>query len=555
MTKKRKKKIKVKHKKSIILIIVILLIICGVLSFLIIKNSNKIILKNIKNNYNKYVITKGNTKLYDKNKKLIGYIDKDLQIELEDIKNITIKNKYLKVKNSDNYIGYKNIKKIKKITDIDSNDNYIVFNKNIKSNNKINLYRNGKKVITLTNGINKEILYMDKDSYYVKYLNKTLSIKKDKKIKTIKKNNTSDKATDYISVLYYEGIGNNCEGNGCLDIENVKTQIIELKNNGYNLITKDEYIAFINDYIRLKEKSVFLTTGSETDEVKLLNDKYKANISIINDKDNIKFQNTNKKSTSKDKKDKLNRYVIKTYSSIDDILKMANGEDVSEEEINSNDFGIAVLNYHFFYDPNSQRCDEAICLEVNKFREHLQYLKDNGYKTLTMKEFVNWIYGKIDLPKKSVLITIDDGAMGTGKHNGNHLITLLEEYKMHATLFLIAGWWDISNYQSDYLEVQSHTFDMHKYGDCGRGQLVCANYDQAKADLQKSLDIIKDNTSFCYPFYSYDDEAIKAVKDLGFKVAFAGGNVKARRTSDKYKVPRYPIQSDITMQDFIKKIS
>ena len=132
-----------------------------------------------------------------------------------------------------------------------------------------------------------------------------------------------------------------------------------------------------------------------------------------------------------------------------------------------------------------------------------------------MNEFVNWIYGRIELPEKSVLITVDDGAMGTGRHNGNHLATILNEYKMHATLFLIAGWWDIENYKdSPYLEIQSHTYDMHQKGPCGEGQLVCANYDQAKADIQNSLNIIGDNTSFCYPFYQYDDEAIQAIKDF-----------------------------------------
>ena len=31
-------------------------------------------------------------------------------------------------------------------------------------------------------------------------------------------------------------------------------------------------------------------------------------------------------------------------------------------------------------------------------------------------------YGEIELPARSVLITIDDGALGTGTHNGNKLI-------------------------------------------------------------------------------------------------------------------------------------
>ena len=82
---------------------------------------------------------------------------------------------------------------------------------------------------------------------------------------------------------------------------------------------------------------------------------------------------------------------------------------------------------------------------------------------------------------------------------------------------------------------------------------MCANYEQAKADLKRSLDIVGDNTSFCYPFYSYSDTAIQAVKDLGFKVAFAGGSRDATRNDNKYIIPRYPIHSNITM-DVFKRI-
>ena len=241
---------------------------------------------------------------------------------------------------------------------------------------------------------------------------------------------------------------------------------------------------------------------------------------------------------------------------MDNLLKMANGEDVYEEAPNIYDGqGIAVLNYHFFYDPNEDSCDESICLVVSKFREHLEYLKNNGYKTLTMEEFTRWMYGEIYLPEKSVLITIDDGAKGTGKHNGNKLIPLLEEYKMHATLFLITGWWDRENYRSDYLDVQSHTNNMHQYGPCGRGELNCATYDEAMADLKQSLTIVDNRNSFCFPFYMSSDTSIRAVKDAGFRIAFGGGNVKAKRTNNKWLIPRYPIQSSITLNQFINIVN
>ena len=71
---------------------------------------------------------------------------------------------------------------------------------------------------------------------------------------------------------------------------------------------------------------------------------------------------------------------------------------------------VAVLNYHFFYDPNEEVCGDGNCEDVNEFRRQLDYLRDNNFKTLTMEEFRNWMYGVIEIPEKSVLITVDDGA-------------------------------------------------------------------------------------------------------------------------------------------------
>ena len=156
----------------------------------------------------------------------------------------------------------------------------------------------------------------------------------------------------------------------------------------------------------------------------------------------------------------------------------------------------------------------------------------------------------------SILITVDDGAYGTSKINGNHLIPALEEYKMHATLFLITGWWDIENYRSDYLDIQSHTHDLHYEASCGhRSKVNCVSYDELLSDLKKSIDVVKDINSFCFPFYDYTDTSIKAVQEAGFKIAFVGGRRKATRDDDKYKVPRYPIYDSTSMDSFINMVS
>ena len=542
--KENKKKTTKKKGKIIGVSIVVILLILIIITTLLVLYTKKEV-KNIKTSYNQYIKIKKDTNIYDKNNKVLGKIYKNTELELVKLNKITTKNKNFQIKDTNYYIYYKDTKKIKNINKDKQNNNYIVLNKNIKTNKKVTLYKNNKKIITLNNGINLPIQYISNNTYYVYYLNKLLEIKKSNKIKEINHENTKENSTNQISILLYDTINNTCTNNeNCTTTETFKNQINKLLENNYYTITNEEYENYLNNNLRLKNKALLILTNNESDTTKNISKELNINIETPSKSDLVK---ANEKTVS-------NTYQIKSYSTIENILKMANGEKVVEtppKKQTNYVQGVPVLNYHFFYDPTlGEECYEGICLTTQKFREHLEYLKNNNFKVLTMNEFVKWIYGEIDIPAKSVLITIDDGAKGTGAHNGNKLIPLLEEYKMHATLFLIAGWWDISNYQSKYLEVQSHTYDMHKYGDCGKGQLVCANYENAKQDLQKSLDIIGNNTSFCYPFYSYDNEAIQAIKDLGFKVAFAGGNRDATRNSNKYLIPRYPIHSNITMDRF-----
>lgn len=525
-----KKRIKIKKKNMSILLGLFLF---GIIGFLLIITNRSVDIKEIKNNYSETVITTNKINLYDKKKKEIGTIEKNTVLNLAKIDINNYKDKYFQIKDSNYYILYKNIKKTNKKMNT-RETNYLVFNENIKTNKKINLYLNNKKIITLKNGINIPIQYQDEKYYYISFLNNIYQVSKKEKVNIIKKDNTKEKEAKVIQVFNYQTINNTCSGYECINTNIVKEQINALKENDYYFITKEEYENYIKSYARLKEKAILLITNDENDFTKNIIEELKIPLE--------KMEISNE--------EKVKKYDIKSYTTTENILKIANQEEVIENPPVANNQGIAVLNYHFFYDASGEVCNESICLDTKKFRDHLTYLKENNYKALTMEEFKRWMYGEIELPEKSVLITIDDGAMGTGKHNGNKLIPMIEEFQLPATLFLIAGWWDISNYTSPYLTIQSHTYDMHQYGSCGRGQINCATLEEAKTDLQKSLDIIGNNDSFCFPFYYYSDTSIQAVKDLGFKLSFVGGNRKATRKSNKYLIPRYPIHSDITMEQF-----
>lgn len=557
MEEKKKKN----NKKKIIVIAILSLLILLLAVFIVVKITHDNTIKDIKKHYNNIVITIKNTNLYDKNNNKIGLVNKGYTFYINKLEIKDINQKYFNIKGTNYYLYYKDVKKEKKLEKETINDKYIPFNNNVNTKKKTVFYKDDKVVLSLKKELSLPILYLDDKYYYVEYLNYIFGIKKDE-AKTIENANTEEKESEYISVLHYDTIysSEECKSETCITLDKYREHEKYLKDSGFYSISMNEYKDFLDKKIRLKEKAVLIIATNSNDTLTKINNEEEYKVELVNDETGLKFNNTNKKSTRESNKESIDSYLIKVDTSNEDFQKMVAGEEVQEKPKQvvvtrkSGEQSIPVINYHFFYDGTKEACNERICLDIANFRQELDYLRDNGYKTLTMDEFTKWMYGEIELPQKSVLLTIDDGAFGTGKHNGNHLIPILEEYNMHATLFLIAGWWDVENYRSKNLDIQSHTFDMHQAGSCGKGQVVCASREELLSDLQKSLKIVDNNNSFCFPFYSYSDLAFETVKEAGFKISFIGGSRNAIRSDNKYLIPRYPIYKDTSLSQFINMV-
>jgi peptidoglycan/xylan/chitin deacetylase (PgdA/CDA1 family) len=91
---------------------------------------------------------------------------------------------------------------------------------------------------------------------------------------------------------------------------------------------------------------------------------------------------------------------------------------------------LPVLMYHHI----SPKPGLVTCAPEN-FRAQMRWLAKNGWKTLSTATFAAALAsGKI--PKKSVLITFDDGYLD----NWIYAHPVLQEFGLHATIFLITGW-------------------------------------------------------------------------------------------------------------------
>ena len=213
---------------------------------------------------------------------------------------------------------------------------------------------------------------------------------------------------------------------------------------------------------------------------------------------------------------------------------------------------VPVTCYHFIYYPGDNTCNEVICHPKAQIESHFTYLNQNNYFTLNTTELRLFIEGKLRLPKNSILVTIDDGA------RAEKFIPLLEQYKINATLFLVSSWYPKEMFVSPYMEIGSHTHNLHTGGKCPGGQggwIKCLEHDLLLADFKTSRETLDNTEAFCYPFYEYNDYAIGVLKEAGFKMGFMGEQRKVTKGIDLFHIPRITFYGTASLNDYIRAIS
>lgn len=222
--------------------------------------------------------------------------------------------------------------------------------------------------------------------------------------------------------------------------------------------------------------------------------------------------------------------------------------------------GISVFMYHYFYDDTAGEVGEDnnyICKTY--FDQELAYLKENDYYFPNMKEIRKYVDGELDLPEKSVVITMDDG------HADNYTIAypLAVKNKVPITMFVVTSWTDVSQplqqemKNTGYVIFQSHTHDMHQAGCSGQGHgglFQCISYEDGIADLTKSKEALGNSDSVAYPFGDYSDSTIQIMKDAGFSLGFTTENGQIHIGDDPYKLSRMRINGDISLDTFISQL-
>ncbi len=233
---------------------------------------------------------------------------------------------------------------------------------------------------------------------------------------------------------------------------------------------------------------------------------------------------------------------------------------------------IPIITYHRVVSAKEKKDKKikknSLFISVSVFNKQMKWLHKHKYRTISTQEFYDWYTGKIKLPKKSVLITFDDGSYSVMKY----ALPILKKYNMKATFFVIgknigadtnkassrgsyhsAGLDVINQTIQAYpnFEFQSHTYNMHHMIN-GRAALHVSSFEEQKKDFTAMYNKYG-FTFMAYPYGRYSQTSIDAAKASNVKMAFTyGKNAFATKKQNRYAIARIKINANHSMKKFYK---
>jgi peptidoglycan/xylan/chitin deacetylase (PgdA/CDA1 family) len=222
---------------------------------------------------------------------------------------------------------------------------------------------------------------------------------------------------------------------------------------------------------------------------------------------------------------------------------------------------VPILVYHNL----APQAKGRMVLGAKRFEEQMRYLKIQGYHVITAQQFTEFVSLKRQLPRKSVMLTFDDGYRSFLQY----AYPVLKELGFSATLFVYtdyvgAGanaftWADLKKLKEEGFDVQAHS---KSHGDMVRASKEAANeYEkrleseltQPKALFQRNLGYVPE--ILAYPYGRQDDLVVRRTKERGYVAAFTVRRQGSPSFVDPYRIHRIQIYPEMSQDDFTKSLS
>ncbi|WP_166240995.1 endo-1,4-beta-xylanase [Paenibacillus turpanensis] len=215
---------------------------------------------------------------------------------------------------------------------------------------------------------------------------------------------------------------------------------------------------------------------------------------------------------------------------------------------------IPVMLYHRIV---ANATDDWTHTSIENFSKQMKYLSDNGYTTLSAKQYVSIREGKETAPEKPILLTFDDA---TPDFITNAL-PILKQYGMNSVQFVVSDWIDGGySMTSEQLRalaaepsvsLQNHSKTHNNDTANGGVWTTAITKEQASAEISAAAIYLKGITGedpmlFAYPYGAFNANAEAAAQENGIKYAFKVGYPD----QSHYAVGRHYMMRGTTLSEF-----
>lgn len=226
--------------------------------------------------------------------------------------------------------------------------------------------------------------------------------------------------------------------------------------------------------------------------------------------------------------------------------------------------GIPVLMYHRVW-PN---VNDALTISPEKLRQQWDYLKNEGYSTLSLTDYLEIVSGKKALAGKAVLITFDDGY----RNNLQYVYPLLKEFGWKATFFIIGSLLErrddakaeaeqkmtlseLLQLDPAIVQLAMHGYEHEDFSKIGAAAMHTVFNNAVKAFDNSKLPYHK---VWAYAYGARPDDMTgmkKLMQDAGIIAAFRIGNKVSKVPADNmFEIKRIDIKGTDTQDEFSIKL-
>lgn len=216
---------------------------------------------------------------------------------------------------------------------------------------------------------------------------------------------------------------------------------------------------------------------------------------------------------------------------------------------------VSILMYHMVTKPQSDT-EARLCRTPADFRRDMEQIRAAGYEVLSLKEVLDGLSGKRNLPERATAITFDDGVACVLEN----ALPILQEFGYPSTAFIVSGlvgqhnaWVDAMGLPRRRMLTRIETRALAAAGvDVGSHSvnhlwLENTQPDVVLREIRDSKTMLEDMTGqpvlhFAYPFGSWNEAVRRAVIDAGYSGACSTIPGRTRRGADPFLLCRSEIK-------------